>query len=124
MTPSKAKSKLWQAPERVFAIRLVASTLPMAMSPWRVVTPMLLSSAARILELAETTLPILDLGDAEDPSPLMKAAENSDVPWEMLATAQADPALAWAGFYLFLTLAPLAGATLNARRERSRRGRQ
>jgi len=80
----------------------------------------LLSPAARILELAETTLPILDLGEAQDPSPLMKPSENSAVPWEMLASRKTDPALAWAGFYLLLTMAPLAGATWNARRERSR----
>jgi len=84
----------------------------------------LLSPAAKILELAETTLPILDLGEAQDPSPLMKPSENADVPWEMLVSRETDRALAWAGFYLFLTLAPLAGATWNARRERSRRAGQ
>jgi nitrous oxidase accessory protein len=76
----------------------------------------LLSPAARILELAETTLPILDLGEAQDPSPLMMPSENSDVPWTMLVSHQTDPALAWAGFYLFLTLAPLVGATWTTRR--------
>ena len=81
----------------------------------------LLSPAARILELAETTLPILDLGEAEDPSPLMEPSLNPDVPWEMFGSRQTDPASAWVGFYLFLTLVPLFGATWNARRERSRR---
>ncbi len=80
----------------------------------------LLSPAAKILELAETTLPILDLGEAQDPSPLMKPSENSAVPWEMLASRETDPALVWAGFYLLFTMAPLAGAAWNARRERSR----
>jgi len=81
----------------------------------------LLSPAARILELAETTLPILDLGEAEDPSPLMEPSENSDVPWEMLVARGTDPALAWAGFYLFLALAPLAGAGWNAISHRTHR---
>ena len=83
----------------------------------------LLSPAAKILELAENALPILDLGDAQDPSPLMEPAENQAVPWEMLETHGADSSLAWAAFYLLLTFAPLAGATLEARRERAGRNR-
>ena len=67
--------------------------------------------------------PVLDLGDAEDPLPLMEPVENQDVPWEMVASDQTGASAVWAGFYLLLTLAPLAGATLNAKRERSRRAR-
>ncbi len=83
----------------------------------------LLSPAAKILELAETTLPILDIGDAKDPSPLMAPTDNEDVPWEMVAAGRRDSSIAWAGFYFFLTCVPLAGAGLNARRERARRAR-
>jgi nitrous oxidase accessory protein len=83
----------------------------------------LLSPAARILELAENTLPILDLGGAQDPSPLMKPNENSDVRWDMVSTDRTDPAMIWAGFYLLLTFAPLAGTILNARRKKAGRAR-
>jgi len=81
----------------------------------------LLSPAAKILELAENALPILELGEAQDPSPLMEPAENQAVPWEMLEAQRADSSLAWAAFYLLLTFAPLAGATLEARPERAGR---
>jgi len=83
----------------------------------------LLSPAAMILELAENALPILSLGDAEDPSPLMQPVENQDVPWEMLEAKGGDSSVTWAAFYLLLTFAPMAGATLRARRERAGRGR-
>jgi hypothetical protein len=83
----------------------------------------LLSPAATILELAENALPILDLGDARDPVPRMKPIPNQEVPWEMLAESGRDPSPLWAGFFLFLTLAPLAGATLSLKRDRGRRAR-
>ncbi len=83
----------------------------------------LLSPAARILELAENTLPILDLGGAQDPSPLMKPNENSDVRWDMVSTDKTDTAMIWAGFYILLTFAPLAGTILNARRKKAGRAR-
>jgi hypothetical protein len=51
----------------------------------------------------------------------MKPNANSDVRWEMVSTDKTDPAMIWAGFYLLLTFAPLAGAILNARREKGGR---
>jgi nitrous oxidase accessory protein len=78
----------------------------------------LLSPAAKILELAETTLPILDLGDAEDPSPLMQPTGNETVPWEMVDADREASSFGWAGFYCLLVLIPVAGSILNARRER------
>ena len=67
----------------------------------------LLSPAAKILELAETTLPILDLSDAKDPAPLMAALSNNDVPWDLVATGRSEASLMWTGFYLSLVLVPL-----------------
>ncbi len=78
----------------------------------------LLSPAAMILEIAENALPILNLGDAQDPAPFMRPIENHEVPWEVLAADQANSSYAWAGFFLFVTLAPVVGMTFKARRER------
>ncbi len=78
----------------------------------------LLSPAAKILELAESALPILDLGDAEDPFPLMRPVDNRDVPWEMLEAGGGSASWTWAVFYLFLTVGPLAAVVHRAHRER------
>jgi nitrous oxidase accessory protein len=75
----------------------------------------LLSPAAKILEIAENTLPILDLSDARDPSPLMSPMENDAVPWEMLVAGRHDASLGWAGFYLCFALVPLAALALKRR---------
>jgi nitrous oxidase accessory protein len=75
----------------------------------------LLSPAARILELAENTLPILNLGDARDPAPLMAPLPNRDVPWDVVPAGRSDSSLAWAGFYLCFVLAPLTALTFKRR---------
>ncbi len=94
----------------------------------------LLSPAARILEIAESSLPILELGDARDPLPLMSPAVNDLVPWQMV-TGHDQPASAlWATAYaavtvlLFLILmnwsrrivGGAAGSSARARIERER----
>ncbi len=43
----------------------------------------LLSPAAEVLEAAERALPILRLGDAQDPRPAMFPIANSEVPWTL-----------------------------------------
>ena len=75
----------------------------------------LLSPAAKILELAENSLPILNLGDALDPAPLMAPLANHDVPWETVSTDQSDSSPMWAGFYAFFVLGPLTALTLKRR---------
>ncbi len=75
----------------------------------------LLSPAAKILEIAENTLPILDLSDARDPSPLISPVDNKDVPWEMLAEGRRETSLSWAGFYLCFAFVPLAAMALERR---------
>ena len=67
----------------------------------------LLSPAAEVLRAAEEGLPILRLGDAQDPAPRMRAMENDDVPWERARERSLKPSPAWAIFYLLGTLLPL-----------------
>jgi nitrous oxidase accessory protein len=43
----------------------------------------LLSPAAEVLKAAERALPILRLGDAQDPRPAMFPIANSEVPWAL-----------------------------------------
>ncbi len=83
----------------------------------------LLSPAAKILELAESALPILELGDARDPSPLMMPVTNHDVPWEMVTTSQRQSSWAWAGLYACLVLVPVGALTAITRRAPLRPGR-
>jgi len=68
----------------------------------------LLSPAARILELAEKSLPILALGDARDPLPVMKPITHDLVPWQMVAGSNARGSVIWAAVYLVLTIALFA----------------
>jgi nitrous oxidase accessory protein len=68
----------------------------------------LLSPAARVLEAAEVALPILRLGDAEDPRPVILPVRNDDVPWEEGARMAAEPSVFWASLYLLGGIVPLA----------------
>jgi nitrous oxidase accessory protein len=54
------------------------------------------SPSAEVLEMAEQALPILELGLEKDNAPLMKAAQNSEVPWDktQLLVAGSNPLLA------------------------------
>jgi len=81
----------------------------------------LLSPAAKILELAENALPILKLGNAQDPAPLMQPLEHAEVPWEMLETGRGTSSWCWAGFFFVFSLAPLAGVVLRAKTTRPTR---
>ena len=66
----------------------------------------LFSPAAKILEAAERTLPILNLGDARDPKPLMRAALNDEVPWEALEALEAEGSRLWAALYVVGAVVP------------------
>jgi nitrous oxidase accessory protein len=59
----------------------------------------LMSPAAKVLELAERALPILRLGDAEDPLPLMSPAANADVPWSRAGIAHNERSPLWTMIY-------------------------
>jgi nitrous oxidase accessory protein len=75
----------------------------------------LLSPAAEVLRAAEEGLPILRLGDAQDPAPRMRAMANEDVPWERAREAGFEPSPVWAGLYLVGTLLPLGALVLFGR---------
>lgn len=67
----------------------------------------LLSPAAEVLKAAEEALPILRLGDAQDPGPRVSAVANEGVPWETANELSLSPSPGWAIFYLVGTLVPL-----------------
>ena len=75
----------------------------------------LLSPAAEVLRAAEEGLPILRLGDAQDPAPRMQAMVNEDVPWERARERSLEPSTGWAIFYLAGTLLPLGALALLGR---------
>jgi hypothetical protein len=52
-------------------------------------------------------LPILSLGDVEDPMPLMRAATNHHVPWEAAGDFNGGPSPLWAGLYILGAALPL-----------------
>ncbi len=80
----------------------------------------LLSPAAEVLRAAEEGLPILQLGDAQDPAPRMQAMANRDVPWERARERSLEPSPGWAAFYLFGTLLPLGALAWLGRGQRPR----
>jgi hypothetical protein len=67
----------------------------------------LLSPAAEVLRAAERALPILSLGEVEDPLPLMRAADNREVPWETAGGSVGEPSYLWAILYFAGAVAPL-----------------
>jgi len=69
----------------------------------------LLSPAAEVLDAAERALPILNLGDAVDPHPLMHAAPNTGVPWDRVQSARMEPDPMMALLFLAVAVVP-AGA--------------
>jgi len=82
----------------------------------------LLSPAAKILELAEQTLPILNLGDVQDPRPLIEPAQNRDVPWAAIGAMDMRASRLGAGLYLAGTVVPFIVLLRSSRRRgRSRR---
>jgi nitrous oxidase accessory protein len=82
----------------------------------------LLSPAAEVLRVAEEALPILRLGDAEDPRPQMNPQANQAVPWPAAETARLEPSSAWAVLYLVATLLPTGALLWQSRLGRRRAG--
>jgi len=82
----------------------------------------LMSPAARVLELAERALPILRLGDAEDPLPLMSPAANGDVPWSSAGIAHNERSPFWMAVYAVWALLALFLVARPGRGVRRRRG--
>ena len=82
----------------------------------------LLSPAAELLRAAEETLPILKIGDAKDPRPLIRPQANEAVPWEAVEefSKRSDPV--WAVAFLVGAMAP-AGVLLHLSRRPRRRSR-
>lgn len=66
----------------------------------------LLSPAAEVLQAAERALPILNLGDATDPAPLMRVVENTEVPWQYAGSSRFSSSPLWATLYLAIALLP------------------
>jgi nitrous oxidase accessory protein len=81
----------------------------------------LLSPAAEVLRAAEKALPILSLGDVEDPLPAMRPVDNRDVPWDQAGGSAGDPSPLWAAFYVTGAVAPLATLVYLSRTGRRRR---
>jgi len=66
----------------------------------------LLSPAAALLKAAEKALPILNLGDARDPKPLMRAVPNQEVPWHQAGSARPSSSPLWGLVFLTGGLLP------------------
>ncbi len=81
----------------------------------------LLSPAAELLRTAEESLPILSLGDAQDPLPLMRSQPNDGVPWETMQTFSMKRSPAWAGAFLICSAGPAGILFHLSRRPASRR---
>ncbi len=83
----------------------------------------LLSPASEVLRAAEHALPILRLGDVEDPLPLMRAADNHQVPWEAAGGFNGGPSPLWAALYIAGAVLPLGALVYLSRPTRRREGR-
>lgn len=83
----------------------------------------LLSPAAELLRAAERALPILSLGEVKDPLPLMRAADNHEVPWEAAGRTVGEPSALWAIIYLVGAVMPLGFLVYFSRSERPKTSR-
>jgi nitrous oxidase accessory protein len=62
------------------------------------------SPSAEILEIAERSLPILELGLEKDNAPMMKAVKNEDIPWDKTEILEAGSNPVWAIFFIVFGL--------------------
>ena len=60
----------------------------------------LMSPAAEVLKAAEQALPILRLGDAEDPLPSLLPVANHEVPWDAVSSGGSDGSAVAASLFL------------------------
>jgi nitrous oxidase accessory protein len=84
----------------------------------------LLSPAAEVLKAAEHALPILRLGDAEDPLPSLLPVTNLEVPWDAVSSGGSDGSAVAASLFLAGSAFPVACLWLlgRPRRRDSNRG--
>jgi nitrous oxidase accessory protein len=68
----------------------------------------LLSPAAEVLKAAERALPILRLGDAEDPIPSLLPVANRDVPWEAIGSGGSEGSVVAASLFVAGSAFPVA----------------
>jgi nitrous oxidase accessory protein len=68
----------------------------------------LLSPAAEVLKAAEHALPILRLGDAEDPLPSLLPVINREVPWDAVSRGGSDGNAVAAALFLAGSALPIA----------------
>ncbi len=80
----------------------------------------LFSPAAEILEVAERTLPILDLGTERDPQPIMHPIDNNEGPWYLIDTHRLGASPLFASAYLLAALLPILITSFLTRRRRGR----
>jgi nitrous oxidase accessory protein len=83
----------------------------------------LLSPAAEVLKAAERALPILRLGDAEDPLPSLLPIANDAVPWQAVDSARLDGSPLAASIFLAGSAFPVASLWYLGRPRRWRRNR-
>ncbi len=82
----------------------------------------LLSPAAEVLKAAEQALPILRLGDSEDPLPKILPLDNHEVPWDVVSGRSEGGSLVAAGAFVVGSTVPMAGLWFFGRPRRRRRG--
>jgi nitrous oxidase accessory protein len=84
----------------------------------------LLSPAAEVLKAAERALPILKLGDAEDPRPSLLPITNSEVPWQTVEGEGSAGSPLTASLFLAASVLPVVSLWyLGRTRKCSRRAR-
>jgi nitrous oxidase accessory protein len=79
----------------------------------------LFSPAAEILEIAERSLPIIELGTEIDPQPQFRAARNTNVPWSKTEQFKAASSASSALIYFFGGILPVSFLLYLSRRKRS-----
>ncbi len=80
----------------------------------------LLSPAAEVLKAAEQALPILRLGDAEDPLPSLLPLANLEVPWDRVNDGGGEGSTVAASVFLAGSALPVAGLWFLGRRRPKR----
>ncbi len=80
----------------------------------------LFSPAARILEIAERSLPVLQMGTEADPLPLMRPVDNTDVPWEKTHHLSRDSSPVLAVLYFLVGGIPVLFLLRISRRRRGK----
>ena len=120
--PMSAPTVTSSPPYQIHGTSGLTWTSKMACSDVPEVRFYLLSPAAEVLRVAEEALPILRLGDAEDPRPQMRPLANEQVPWSAAERRQRAPSALWAVIYVVATLLPTTALLWSSRLGRRRTG--